>query len=153
MGRNSLCLIDKLSLPPKYKYFIRFYLKDSLFDLLQNVGSRTVQVPARPPCTSSTVSEDVFFFSKEKQGPSAETRSDLSRLPCGSLAEAGLTGRARRGVWERGLPLVRKRPRKFIFSLVKTAQIQIQKLPLGRSLALFLYFIYIEGSSLLYGQF
>lgn len=72
-GGNSLCLIGKLSLPPKYKYFIRFYLKDSLFDLLQNVGSRTVQVPALPLPASSTVSEDVFF-SKEKQGPSCFSR-------------------------------------------------------------------------------
>lgn len=146
-GGNSLCLIGKLSLPPKYKYFIRFYLKDSLFDLLQNVGSRTVQVPALPLPASSTVSEDVFFF---------KARTLLlfrSGLPCGSLAEAGLTGRARRRVWKLGLPLVRKRPRKSIFSLVKRAQIQIQKLPFGRSLALFFYFIYTEGSSLLYGQF
>jgi len=36
---NSKCLIDKLSLPQEYKYFIGFYLKDSLFNLFQSVGS------------------------------------------------------------------------------------------------------------------
>lgn len=52
-GRQSLRFIDKLSLPPKYKCFIRFYSKDSLFNLFQSAGSQTVQVPATHP--SSTV--------------------------------------------------------------------------------------------------
>lgn len=52
---------------------------------------------------------------------------------------------------ELGLPLVRKGLRKFILSLVKMVQIQIQKPPFMTLPGT--HALYIEGSSLFYGQF